>query len=169
MVDWKKPESTSPSGEGEDCRVQAMTSFSLCAHGWPLVDNQFQSWHLRTTCSAQRGRGKKNWSEWVCGERNLTCIKLHLKFKKRSKSLSPSTGFSTRKIYFCVWLCYVQLSHGILWSHCGWWCFNILQFLQHLKLFFIYIKSIFINLVKTEVFLLLFTFTAYNPSMSSRG
>lgn len=98
MVDWKKPESTSPSGEGEDCRVQAMTSFSLCAHGWPLVDNQFQSWHLRTTCSAQRGRGKKNWSVWVCGERNLTCIKLHLKFKKRSKSLSMSNG--TYRVFY---------------------------------------------------------------------
>lgn len=63
MVDWKKPESTCPCGEGEDCSVQAMTIYSLCAHGWPLVDSQFHSWHLRTTHSAIKKR--KDWKGWL--------------------------------------------------------------------------------------------------------
>lgn len=43
MVDWQKPESTCPSGVEEDCRVQAMTIYSLCAHGWPPMASQFRS------------------------------------------------------------------------------------------------------------------------------
>lgn len=120
----------------------------------------------------REGEGKKTEVSGCVGKEIWLALSYILSLRKDQKvfrRVMARTGFSTRKIYFCVWLCYVQLSHGILWTHCGRWCFNILQFLQHLKLFFIYIKSIFINLVKTEVFLLLLTFTAYNPSMSSRG
>lgn len=32
-----------PVEKGEDCRAQAITIYSLCARGWPLVDGQFHS------------------------------------------------------------------------------------------------------------------------------
>ena len=83
-VDWKRPESTCPCGEGEGCRVRAVTIRSPCAHGWPLVDIQFHSWHLHTTHSALRERRDRQalagiWGEkvalaltdiWSSGEKN---------------------------------------------------------------------------------------------------
>lgn len=87
----------------------------------------------------REGEGKKTEVSGCVGKEIWLALTYILSLRKDQKvfrRVMARTGFSNRKNYFCVWLCYVQLSHGILWTHCGRWCFNILQFLQHLKLFF---------------------------------
>ena len=102
MVDWEKPESTCPCREVKDCRVQAMTIYSLCAHGWPLVDSRFHSWNLHTTHSALSQRRDRKRGERVYEKKFRLLTYLHLELKKKIKKVCfPLENHQCECVMFC--------------------------------------------------------------------